>query len=322
MPWTMPPGAHAPGASSFPGTSAGGLARQQEQGVSGERAVVGDAAPADHRLHVCAAEPLAAQVLFLDLQFRGAGRQAGADEHIEALADHPVRAMQMAEVAQDGRGQAGLLAEFLPGEVLRVVGDGHAGKRSLRELPAPHPHRVAVLLHQVESPVLDRDDQREVRLLHVRVDSVGPVRTADAVLPQAHVLRLVYHPGRCLLDDRPATLWHPNAPSRYGFWHAIRPSRPVAADQADQENPVAARTSSGRGMPSCAPRRVAAAAPAAQAAVTAAAGSKPLASATASAPTNASPAPTVSTAVTANPGTTALPHPPPSPPPPSPTATT
>src|SRR6516225_10205297 len=296
--------------------------RQQEQGVSGERAVVGDAAPADHRLHLRAAEPLAAQVLLLELQFRGAGGQAGGDENVEALAGQAVRAMQMPEVAQDAGGQAGLLAEFFPGEVLRVVGDGHAGKRALRELPAPHPHRVAVLLHQVESAILDRDDQREVRLLYVGVCSGRPVRAADAVLPQPHMPRLVYHPGGCLLDHRPAALWHPNAPSRYAFWHAKRPSCQVAADQAGQENPVAASTSAGRGRPSCAPRRVVAAAPAAQAAVTAAAGSTPLASATASAPTNASPAPTVSTAVTAKPGTTAVPGGPASTAPAAPSVTT
>src|SRR5215472_11456965 len=198
-----------------PGASARCLASQQEQGVSGERAVVGDTAQADHRLHLGAAEPSAAQILLLGLQFRGAGGQSGGDEDVEALADYAVRAMQVPEVAQDARGQAGLLAEFFPGEVLRVVGDGHAGKRALRELPAPHPYRVAVLLHQVEPAVLDRDDQREVRLLHVRVDSGRPVRAADAVLPQAHVRRLVDHPGGCLFDDRPTVVWHPDASLRH-----------------------------------------------------------------------------------------------------------
>src|SRR5262245_33546164 len=86
------------------GTSARGLARQQEQGVSGERAVIGDAALADHRLHLRAAEPLAAQVLLFELQFRRAGGQTGGDEDIEALADDAVRAMQMPKVAQGARG--------------------------------------------------------------------------------------------------------------------------------------------------------------------------------------------------------------------------
>src|SRR5215510_8165798 len=56
--------------------SARRLARQQEQGVGGERGVVGDDAPADHRLQVRAAEPLAAQVLLLDLQVRLARGEA------------------------------------------------------------------------------------------------------------------------------------------------------------------------------------------------------------------------------------------------------
>src|SRR5262249_24293753 len=93
------------------------LARQQEQGVGGERGVVGDDAPADHRLQVRAAEPLAAHVLLLDLQVRLARGEALRDEHVDTLADHSVRAVQMAEVAHHLCGQAGFLAELFPGEL-------------------------------------------------------------------------------------------------------------------------------------------------------------------------------------------------------------
>src|SRR5262245_47273634 len=161
------PAVSLPVSSPSRSRSARRLARQQEQGVGGERGVVGNDAPADHRLQVRAAEPLAAQVLLLDLQVRLARGEALRDEHVETLADHAVRAVQMAEVAHHLCGQAGFLAELFPGELLRVVGRGQAGERALRELPAPHPHRIAVLLHQVKSAVFGRYDQRKIRLLHV-----------------------------------------------------------------------------------------------------------------------------------------------------------
>ena len=64
----------------------------------------------------------------------------------------------------------------------------------------------------------------------------------------------------------------------------------IVVPAGGQAIPVAASTSAGPGSACCAPRRVVAAAPAAQAPRTAASGADPAASATASAPTNASPA--------------------------------
>jgi hypothetical protein len=87
------------------------------------------------------------------------------------------------------------------GEFCRIailpVGEGALGK-----LPRAVRDGVTVLVDQVKSASLDRDDEREVRLIHVGVDSLGSVGTLDHVLAELHPRIVVHDPRRDAVDRR------------------------------------------------------------------------------------------------------------------------
>jgi hypothetical protein len=91
--------------------------------------------------------------------------------------------------------RAGLLGELEAGQFLgraRLV----VRETALRERPAAPPERVAVLLDQVESAVLGRDDEREVALLNVGVGAAGAVAALDLVPAEREPLVGVDDAGR------------------------------------------------------------------------------------------------------------------------------
>jgi hypothetical protein len=83
--------------------------------------------------------------------------------------------VQETEPGQLPGGEAGLLAQFEPGQLGRLA--GLAGREAaLRERPGTPLDRVPVLLDQVEPAVLGRDDQGEVALFDDRVRACDPSR--------------------------------------------------------------------------------------------------------------------------------------------------
>ena len=165
----------------------------QDQRVRGQGGVVGDQPLADHRLEPGPGDPGLAHVLLLLLPLRRTRFQLGGQEVVPALAADAVGAVQEPEPGQHPGPEPGLLAEFQPGQFLRLT--GLPGRPpALREGPGALADRVPVLLDQVEAVVLGRDDEREVALLYVSVGAAGAVAPLDVVPPEPHPVVLVDHP--------------------------------------------------------------------------------------------------------------------------------
>jgi bifunctional non-homologous end joining protein LigD len=186
------------------GTASGlaGPLGDQEQRVAGQGGVVGDQALADHLLEPRPRHPCLAHVLLLVFPVRRPGLKAGGQEVMPHLAGEAVGDVQQAEPGEPAGPQAGFLGELEPGQLLRAA--GLPGREpALGERPGAPPDRVPVLLDQVETVVLRRDDQREIGLLDERVRAAGAVAPFDLVPAQPHPAVLVDHAGVERADVRP-----------------------------------------------------------------------------------------------------------------------
>jgi hypothetical protein len=128
-----------------------------------------------------------------------AGLKVVGHEYGERLATHALSRIKVAETVEASCPESCLLSEFPPSECCWVL-VLPVRRSALRKLPGPVGNRIAVLLNKVESVTLDRNDEREVWLFDIRVDTLRPVRALDHIFAKSHPLVVVYDPGGDPLD--------------------------------------------------------------------------------------------------------------------------
>src|ERR1700677_4489897 len=120
---------------------------EQEQGVGGDRGIVGDHAFGDHFLEPGPWHPFLAHVLLFELSVRRARLEPGRQEEMSALAAGAVRAVQEPKLDQVLRPQPGFLQQFQPGEFFWLA-RLPVREAALRERPGAPADRIAELLNQ------------------------------------------------------------------------------------------------------------------------------------------------------------------------------
>jgi len=144
------------------------------------------------------------------LQLLFARGEVGGEHDVESLVAVPVGLEQVADDLHGPGAESRLLAQ-LPACQVHGVDVPLGLPRALGELPVAAPHRIPVLLDELESAVEVRDHQGEVGLLDDPEDALATVQRAGLVLADGHPAVLV--------DDGAVEGDELGAPARSGPTH-------------------------------------------------------------------------------------------------------